>query len=110
MLIDVLGSFGSGKSSLVDILGDEFNAKKYLEDPDKVPILKDYYAGGKEARRRLSFALQIAWLDTRYSDLRKAIHDKSHKFYTNIYTLFVFLRPLAFLSLNKFDNNFCLYI
>lgn len=51
MLIDVLGSFGSGKSSLVDILGDEFNAKKYLEDPDKVPILKDYYAGGKEARR-----------------------------------------------------------
>lgn len=76
MLIDVLGSFGSGKSSLVDILGDEFNAKKYLEDPDKVPILKDYYAGGKETRKRLGFALQIAWLDARYSDLRKAIHDK----------------------------------
>lgn len=75
MLIEVLGSFGSGKSSLVDIVGDEFKAKKYLEDPNAIPILKDYYKGGKESRKQLSFALQIAWLDKRYTQLRSALRD-----------------------------------
>lgn len=75
MLCEVLGSFGVGKSSLVNILGDELGATKFLEDPEKVPILRDYYAGGKESRKQLSFALQIAWLDIRYEQLKKAIHE-----------------------------------
>lgn len=75
MLIEVLGSFGAGKSSLVDILGDEFNGKKYLEDPNAIPILKEYYKGGKESRKQLSFALQIAWLDKRYTALKSALQD-----------------------------------
>ena len=33
MLINIMASFGAGKSSLVKILGDDLNAKKYLEDP-----------------------------------------------------------------------------
>lgn len=75
MLVEVLGSFGAGKSSLVDILSNEFGAVKYLEDPESVPLLKSYYAGGAESRKQLSFALQIAWLDVRYEQLKKAIHD-----------------------------------
>ena len=75
MLCEILGSFGVGKSSLVNILGDELGATKFLEDPDKVPILKDYYAGGKASRKQLSFALQISWLDVRYEQLKKAIHE-----------------------------------
>lgn len=75
MLVEVLGSFGAGKSSLVDILSKELGGVKYLEDPESVPLLKDYYAGGAESRKQLSFALQIAWLDVRYEQLKKAIHD-----------------------------------
>lgn len=75
MLCEILGSFGVGKSSLVNILGDELGATKFLEDPEMVPILKDYYAEGKESRKQLSFALQIAWLDIRYEQLKKAIHE-----------------------------------
>ena len=73
MLINIMAAFGAGKSSLVKILGDDLNAKKYLEDPYAIPILKDYYSGGKETRKKYGFPLQIAWLDERFSQLREAV-------------------------------------
>lgn len=75
VLVDIIGSFGSGKSSLVKLLSKDLDAVPYLEDPNKVPMLKQYYAGGKESRKQLAFALQIAWLDIRYTQLKQAIHD-----------------------------------
>ena len=34
MLVNVMGAFGSGKSTLVNILGEDLDAKKYLENPN----------------------------------------------------------------------------
>lgn len=76
MLINVMGAFGSGKSTLVRILSEDLEAKEYLEDPYAIPILKDYYSGGKETRKKFGFPLQIAWLDERFSQLREAVVDK----------------------------------
>ena len=75
MLVNVMGAFGSGKSTLVNILGEDLGAKKYLENPYAIPILKDYYSGGKETRKKFGFPLQIAWLDERFSQLREAVTD-----------------------------------
>jgi len=76
MLINVMGAFGSGKSTLVKILSEDLGAKEYLEDPYAIPILKDYYSGGKETRKKFGFPLQIAWLDERFSQLRDAVVDE----------------------------------
>jgi len=76
MLINVMGAFGSGKSTLVKILSEDLGAKEYLEDPYAIPILKDYYSGGKETRKKFGFPLQIAWLDERFSQLRYAVADE----------------------------------
>ena len=41
MLVNVMGAFGSGKSTLVNILGEDLDAKKYLENPYAIPIMAD---------------------------------------------------------------------
>ncbi|AFU63150.1 deoxyguanosine kinase [Lactobacillus phage ATCC 8014-B2] len=73
MLINIMAAFGAGKSTLVEILSKDLEATKYLEDPYAIPILKDYYSGGKETRKKFGFPLQIAWLDERFGQLREAV-------------------------------------
>lgn len=75
MLVEVLGSFGAGKTSLTELLNEELGFKTYIEDPDKVPILKEFYKYGEESRKHLSFAVQVAWLSERFAQLKKAVKD-----------------------------------
>lgn len=78
MLIEVLGSFGAGKTSLTELLHKEFNFNTYVEDPEKVPILKEFYKHGEQSRKYLSFAVQVAWLTERLGLLKQAVkQDKS---------------------------------
>ena len=78
MLVEVLGSFGAGKTSLTKLLQDEMGFKTFIEDPDKVPILKEFYKYGEESRKHLSFAVQVAWLSERFGQLKQAVkEDKS---------------------------------
>lgn len=73
MLVEVLGSFGAGKTSLTKLLQDEMGFKTFIEDPDKVPILKEFYKYGEESRKHLSFAVQVAWLSERFAQLKEAV-------------------------------------
>lgn len=73
MLVEVLGSFGAGKTSLTELLHDELGFDTFIEDPDKVPILKEFYKYGEESRKHLSFAVQVAWLSERFSQLKEAV-------------------------------------
>lgn len=75
MLVEVLGSFGAGKTSLTELLNKELGFETYIEDPDRVPILKEFYKYGEESRKHLSFAVQVAWLSERFSQLKKAVKD-----------------------------------
>lgn len=72
MILNVLGSFGTGKSSLVSILSQDINAKPYFETVENSIILPKYYANGEESRKRLSFALQIEFLNKRFKMLKSA--------------------------------------
>lgn len=71
MILNVLGSFGTGKSSLVSLLSQDIGATPYFESVDSI-ILPKYYEGGEESRKRLSFALQIEFLNKRFRSLRSA--------------------------------------
>lgn len=75
MLVEVLGSFGAGKTSLTELLNQELGFNTYIEDPEKVPILKEFYKYGEESRKHLSFAVQVAWLSERFGQLKKAVKD-----------------------------------
>ena len=75
MLVEVLGSFGAGKTSLTELLNQELGFNTYIEDPEKVPILKEFYKYGEESRKHLSFAVQVAWLSERFAQLKKAVKD-----------------------------------
>lgn len=75
MLVEVLGSFGAGKTSLTELLRDELGFETYIEDPERVPILKDFYKYGGESRKHFSFAVQVAWLTERFAQIKKAVKD-----------------------------------
>lgn len=75
MLVEVLGSFGAGKTSLTELLNQELGFNTYIEDPEKVPILKEFYKYGEESRKHLSFSVQVAWLSERFGQLKKAVKD-----------------------------------
>lgn len=75
MLVEVLGSFGAGKTSLTELLESELGFKTYVEDPERVPILKEFYKYGGESRKHFSFAVQVAWLTERFAQIKKAVQD-----------------------------------
>lgn len=72
MIINIVAPFGTGKSSLVSLLSQDINAKPYFETVNDSIILPKYYAGGKESRKQLSFALQIEFLNKRFKMLKSA--------------------------------------
>ena len=53
---------------------DDLGTKGFYEEVDKMPMLKEFYARGEESRKDLSFALQIAFLNYRYGQLRDGLH------------------------------------
>lgn len=72
MIINVVAPFGTGKSSLVSLLSQDIDAKPYFETVNDSIILPKYYAGGKESRKQLSFALQVEFLNKRFKMLKSA--------------------------------------
>lgn len=76
MIINVVAPFGTGKSSLVSLLSQDIKAKPYFETVNDSIILPKYYAGGKESRKQLSFALQVEFLNKRFKMLKSANRQK----------------------------------
>lgn len=76
MIINIVAPFGTGKSSLVSLLSQDINAKPYFETVNDSIILPKYYAGGKESRKQLSFALQVEFLNKRFKMLKSANRQK----------------------------------
>ena len=72
-MIYILGSIGSGKSSLTKLLSDKLDSTSYYERVESMPMLKEYYSHGEESRKWWSFSLQVAFLNYRFNQLRHAI-------------------------------------
>lgn len=76
-----MGSIGSGKTSLTEILSKELNSPAYYEDisGNKMigDMLKKFYSAGKDSRKQVGAMLQVAFLTFRYQQLKKAVTEKN---------------------------------
>ncbi len=70
--VSVAGNIGSGKSSLTEIIANEFGWKPYFERVDNNPYLKDFY----NDMSRWSFNLQVYFLSHRFSVHKKILRSK----------------------------------
>ena len=65
-MIYIQGPIGSGKTSLARLLSADLQTHCYLEDPGKIPGLKNFYNDGKISRELQAFVVQIEFLSFRY--------------------------------------------
>lgn len=75
-MIYIIGSIGSGKTSLTEILAQDLKVPYYMESIDNGLIkgmLRKFYSAGKESRSQVSAMLQVAFLTVRYQQLKQAI-------------------------------------
>ena len=80
-MIYILGSIGSGKTSLTKVLSKELGSPAYYEDisGNKMigDMLKKFYSAGKDSRKQVGAMLQVAFLTFRYQQLKKAVMEKN---------------------------------
>lgn len=62
-----------GKTSLAKFLSKDLGTHAFLEVPEKIPLLNDFYSDGKISRELKSFAVQIEFLDYRYEQLMQGV-------------------------------------
>lgn len=74
MLIVIGGMIGLGKTTVGEIIAEEFNAKMYYESVDDNPILPLYYTASADEsnRKRYPFLLQLYFLNSRFKALKAA--------------------------------------
>ena len=73
-MIYIQAPIGVGKTALTTYLSEDLQTTGFYEKVDEMPMLKEFYADGSKSRDDKSFALQIAFLNYRYKQLRQAIH------------------------------------
>lgn len=56
-----------------------------MEEPEKIPLLQDFYNDGKMSRELKSFAVQIEFLDYRYEQLMEGIFLKQEGMNNTVY-------------------------
>lgn len=88
--IIVDGAVGVGKTSLMDILVDEFNCEPFLEPVSENPLLDKFYHN----RKRYSFPLQIYFLNKRFEVLKSASKLKNTVMDRSIYGDVIFAKLL----------------
>ena len=75
-MIFINAPIGAGKTSLAKILSQDLDTKAYLEDPSKIPMLNDFYNGGKISRELQAYGVQMEFLSMRYQQEQAAIIDQ----------------------------------
>jgi len=72
VFVSIAGNIGSGKSSLTNLIAEEFNWKPYYEKVNDNPYLKDFYSD----MNRWSFNLQVYFLSHRFKTHKEIISKK----------------------------------
>lgn len=73
-MIYIQAPIGVGKTALTEYLSEDLNTTGFYEKVEDMPMLADFYSDGAKSRDDKSFALQIAFLNYRYKQLRQALH------------------------------------
>lgn len=79
-MIYIVGSIGSGKSTLTKLLSEDMRTNSYYEDVNNGLIknmLEEFYSAGAKSRKQVSAMLQVAFLTFRYQQLKKAIKERN---------------------------------
>lgn len=101
--IAVEGPIGVGKSSLVKILSQDYDAKPVFENPDKNPFITSFY----EDPARYAFQTQIFFLLSRY---RQQMELKQQDlFEQKVVCDYLFAKDMIFANINLTDDELALY-
>ena len=101
--IVVEGPLGVGKTTLVNLLGEAFNARTVLERAGENPFLEKFY----QDRATYAFQTQIFYLLTRYRQQREIL--QADLFRQNIVSDYLFAKDRIFAFLNLTEDELVLY-
>ena len=102
--IAIEGNIGAGKTSLVNMMSDEFNARVVLERFADNPFLPKFY----EDKERFAFPLEMSFLADRYKQLSDDIsqYDLFKEFVVADYHI---SKSLTFAKVTLPEDEFALY-
>ncbi|MCF6280205.1 MAG: 2-amino-4-hydroxy-6-hydroxymethyldihydropteridine diphosphokinase [Flavobacteriaceae bacterium] len=102
--IAIEGNIGAGKTSLANMIGDDYNAKLVLERFADNPFLPKYY----EDMERYAFPLEMSFLADRYNQLSDdlAQFDLFKNFIVSDYYIF---KSLIFAQVSLHKDEYALY-
>jgi len=108
--IAIAGNIGAGKTTLSEMLGNQFGWEVHYEDANNNPYLSDFYSD----MHRWAFNLQIYFLNSRYQqilDIHKGdktiIQDRT--IYEDAYIFAPNLHEMGLMSKRDFDNYSTLF-
>lgn len=86
-MIVVGGMIGLGKTTIAEKLSESLNSKVFYESVDDNKILPLFYKAGPEecAKYRYPFLLQLEFLNSRFSAIKKALQDDNDVMDRSIY-------------------------
>jgi deoxyguanosine kinase len=102
--IAIEGNIGTGKTSLVKLLAEEYDAHSFFEEFSENPFLPKFY----EDPKKHAFPLELSFLAERYHQLKNELntHDIFHK---TIISDYYFVKSLIFAQINLPVDEFNLY-
>lgn len=98
------GNIGAGKTSLVNMIANDFNARPVLERFADNPFLPKFYADPE----RYSFPLELSFLAERYNQLKKELSLRD-LFSNFVVADYYFMKSLIFASNTLPDDELALY-
>jgi len=102
--IIIEGNIGAGKTTLVNMISEHYNAKKILEEFEDNPFLPKFY---KDAER-YSFPLELSFLAARYNQLKRQLANQD-LFKSFTIADYYFMKSLIFSKNTLVEDEFNLY-
>ena len=102
--ISVEGNIGAGKSTLVNMLADDFGAKKILEEFEDNSFLPKFYTDN----RRFAFPLEMSFLASRFNQLKRILIEPD-LFNQKVISDYIFSKCLLFSQINLDEDEYDLY-
>lgn len=101
--IAIEGAIGAGKTSLVKLLGEKFDAKMILEKDEENPFIEKFY----QDRETYAFQTQIFFLLSRYKQYQSLA--QRDLFSSVVVIDYLFQRDRIFAALNLKEQELALY-
>ncbi|AJC68786.1 deoxynucleoside kinase [Trueperella pyogenes] len=94
MLIAIGGMIGVGKTLAANLIADHLDAPLHLESVEGNVILEKFYTATpeEEQAKRYPFLLQLAFLNSRFSDIKRALESRHAVLDRSIYEDWYFAR------------------